>query len=91
MAWINTPRNQGGLGPVNIPILSDMFRNTSRDFGVLWEDHGIAFRGLFIIDGAGIIRHISINDLPVGRSPEETLRLVQVGAWILTKARSIDN
>jgi len=77
LAWINTPREQGGLGPMSIPLLSDLSGKISADFGVLWEGHGIAFRGLFIIDGSGIIRHISINDLPVGRSPDETLRLVQ--------------
>jgi peroxiredoxin (alkyl hydroperoxide reductase subunit C) len=63
---------------MSIPLLSDLSGKISADFGVLWEGHGIAFRGLFIIDGSGIIRHISINDLPVGRSPDETLRLVQV-------------
>ncbi|XP_004365378.1 peroxiredoxin-2 [Capsaspora owczarzaki ATCC 30864] len=77
LAWINTPRKNGGLGPMNIPILADVTKTISRDYGVLLEDAGIALRGLFIIDDKGILRQITINDLPVGRSVDETLRLVQ--------------
>lgn len=77
LAWINTPRKQGGLGKMNIPILADKTKDISKRYGVLKEDEGIAFRGLFIIDGKGILRQITINDLPVGRSVDETLRLVQ--------------
>lgn len=77
LAWTNTPRNKGGLGKVDIPLLSDFCKNISRDYGVLLENAGIALRGLFIIDGKGIVRHSSVNDIPVGRSVEETLRLVQ--------------
>jgi len=77
LAWINTPRKQGGLGPMNIPILADKTKEISKKYGVLKEDEGIAFRGLFVIDGQGNLRQITINDLPVGRSVEETLRLVQ--------------
>ncbi|XP_059056172.1 peroxiredoxin 1 isoform X1 [Achroia grisella] len=77
LAWINTPRKQGGLGPMNIPIISDKSHKISRDYGVLNEESGIPFRGLFIIDEKQNLRQITINDLPVGRSVEETLRLVQ--------------
>ncbi|TKC39415.1 peroxiredoxin-2 [Monodon monoceros] len=77
LAWINTPRKEGGLGPLNIPLLADVTRSLSRDYGVLKEDEGIAYRGLFIIDGKGVLRQITINDLPVGRSVDEALRLVQ--------------
>jgi peroxiredoxin (alkyl hydroperoxide reductase subunit C) len=84
LAWINTARKEGGLGPLDIPLLSDLSGKISRDYGVLWEGHGIAFRGLFIIDGHGKLRHVSINDLQVGRSPEETLRLVQVIQFAFT-------
>ncbi|XP_019645728.1 PREDICTED: peroxiredoxin-1-like [Branchiostoma belcheri] len=77
LAWTNTPRKQGGLGQMKIPILSDKAMTISRDYGVLMEDEGIAFRGLFIIDDKGTLRQITINDLPVGRSVDETLRLVQ--------------
>ncbi|XP_022530304.2 peroxiredoxin-2 [Astyanax mexicanus] len=77
LAWINTPRKQGGLGPMNIPLVADLTQSISRDYGVLKEDEGIAFRGLFVIDDKGILRQITINDLPVGRSVDETLRLVK--------------
>ncbi|OXB68527.1 hypothetical protein ASZ78_000464 [Callipepla squamata] len=77
LAWINTPKKQGGLGTMKIPLVSDTKRAIARDYGVLKEDEGIAYRGLFIIDEKGILRQITINDLPVGRSVDETLRLVQ--------------
>ncbi|KAK2106647.1 Peroxiredoxin-1 [Saguinus oedipus] len=75
--WINTPKKQGGLGPMNIPLISDPKRTIAQDYGVLKADEGISFRGLFIIDDKGILRQITVNDLPVGRSVDETLRLVQ--------------
>ncbi|MBN3314298.1 PRDX1 protein, partial [Atractosteus spatula] len=62
---------------MKIPLVADTLRSISKDYGVLKEDEGIAFRGLFIIDDKGILRQITINDLPVGRSVDETLRLVQ--------------
>lgn len=77
LAWINTPRKQGGLGEMNIPLLADKDLEISRKYGCLKEDAGIAFRGLYIIDGNGILRQITLNDLPVGRCVDETLRLVQ--------------
>ncbi|KAG7459523.1 hypothetical protein MATL_G00211480 [Megalops atlanticus] len=77
LAWINTARKQGGLGPMHIPLLADLTQSISRDYGVLKEDEGIAYRGLFVIDDKGLLRQITINDLPVGRSVDETLRLVQ--------------
>lgn len=77
LAWINTPRKQGGLGNLDIPLLADKTMNIARAYGILNEDTGIPFRGLFIIDGKGTLRQITVNDLPVGRSVDETLRLVQ--------------
>jgi len=77
LAWIKTPRKDGGLGPLNIPLLSDLTHKISRDYGVYLEDAGHTLRGLFIIDGKGTLRQITMNDLPVGRSVDETLRLVQ--------------
>ncbi|XP_044945344.1 peroxiredoxin-4 isoform X3 [Mustela lutreola] len=77
LAWINTPRRQGGLGPIRIPLLSDLAHQISKDYGVYLEDSGHTLRGLFIIDDKGILRQITLNDLPVGRSVDETLRLVQ--------------
>lgn len=77
LAWINTPRKQGGLGELKIPLLADKNTEVSRAYGVLKEGAGITFRGLFIIDKKGHLRQITVNDLPVGRSVDETLRLVQ--------------
>ena len=73
-------RKTGGLGPMDIPMLADTTKNIARDYGCLIEDGadaGIAFRGTYIIDTEGILRQISINDLPVGRNVDETLRLVK--------------
>lgn len=77
LAWINTPRKQGGLGPLNIPLLADKSMKVSRDYEVLDEASGIPFRGLYIIDGKQNLRQVTVNDLPVGRDVDETLRLVQ--------------
>ncbi|KAI5633888.1 ahpC/TSA family domain-containing protein [Phthorimaea operculella] len=77
LAWINTPRREGGLGKINIPLLSDLTHSIAKDYGVYLEDLGHTLRGLFIIDDKGILRQITMNDLPVGRSVDETLRLVQ--------------
>ncbi|CAF0908068.1 unnamed protein product [Didymodactylos carnosus] len=77
LAWVNTSRKQGGLGKMNIPLMADKNMEIAIKYGVLKDDDGIAFRGLFIIDANGILRQITVNDLPVGRSVDETLRLVQ--------------
>lgn len=77
LAWVNTPRKEGGLGTINIPLLSDLTHSLAADYGVLKEDEGLTYRGLFIIDDKGVLRQITVNDLPVGRSVEEVLRLVQ--------------
>ncbi|XP_048122906.1 peroxiredoxin-4-like [Alosa alosa] len=77
MAWASTPRKQGGLGPVTFPLLSDVTHQISKDYGVYLEEHGHTLRGLFIIDGKGVLRQLTIDDPPVGRSVDETLRLVQ--------------
>merc|ERR1712223_1844240 len=76
-AWINTPCTDGGLGEIDIPLLADPTHEISKAYQVYKEDAGVAFRGLFIIDGKGILRQITINDLPVGRDVDETLRLIQ--------------
>lgn len=76
LAWINTPRSEGGLGNVEIPLLSDMTKEISRSYNVLIEETGVALRGLFIIDENRILRQITVNDLPVGRSVDEVLRLI---------------
>ena len=63
-------------------MLSDLSKQISKDYGVLTPDGAISFRGTFIIDKSGILRHSSVNDLPVGRNPSETLRLVQAFQYI---------
>ena len=82
LAWINTPRKQGGLGGLDYPLLSDFNKGISRDYGVLLEGPGIALRGLFLIDPEGVVKHSSVNDLPVGRSVEETLRLLKAFQFV---------
>ncbi|KAI1125124.1 2-cysteine peroxiredoxin [Nemania abortiva] len=78
LAWIERPRKQGGLGPdLELPLVSDKSMKISRSYGVLLEDEGVALRGLFIIDPKGVLRQITVNDLPVGRDVEETIRLVK--------------
>lgn len=77
LAWTKTPRESGGLGKMNIPLLADKNHSISTNYGILKADEGIAFRGLFIIDGMGFLRQITMNDLPVGRDVDETIRLVQ--------------
>ena len=77
LAWVNTPRKEGGLGNINLPLLADKSMVMSRAYGVLQEESGVSFRGLFIIDGKQNLRQVTVNDLPVGRSVDETLRLVQ--------------
>lgn len=75
-AWLNTPKTKGGIEGVAYPIVSDMNKTISRDFDVLKEDDGIAYRGLFLIDRNGIVRHQLVNDLPLGRSVDEVIRLL---------------
>nr|AGN69933.1 peroxiredoxin 1 [Dunaliella salina] len=82
LAFVNTPRNKGGLGGCNYPLLSDKSRKIAHDYGVVIDDesygeNGATYRGLFIISPTGILRQITINDLPVGRSVDEVLRLVK--------------
>jgi len=76
LAWINTPRKEGGLGAINIPLVADLNKTICRDYDVLL-DSGHSLRGLFIVDKKGILRQITKNDPPVGRSVDETLRLIQ--------------
>jgi len=77
-AWSQQPRAAGGLGPnLRIPLLADRNMNVAREYGCLIEDKGITFRGSYLIDPKGVLRQITVNDLPVGRSVDEALRLVQ--------------
>ncbi|HXF90813.1 MAG TPA: peroxiredoxin [Candidatus Nitrosotenuis sp.] len=75
-AWLNTPRENGGIKGVDYGLISDIGGKIAHDYDVLSEQH-IAYRGLFLIDKEGIVRHQLINDLPLGRSVDEALRVVQ--------------
>lgn len=76
LAWLKTPKNQGGIEGVTYPIVSDFNKTIAREYGVLLEDLGVALRGLFLIDKNGIVQHQVVNNLPLGRSVDETLRMV---------------
>ncbi|WP_274363397.1 peroxiredoxin [Paenibacillus thermotolerans] len=76
-AWLNTPRDQNGLGQLNYPIASDYTKSVARDYGVLDEEAGVAFRGLFIIDPEGELKYQVVTHNDIGRSVEETLRVLQ--------------
>ncbi|MDK1021917.1 MAG: peroxiredoxin [Candidatus Hydrogenedentes bacterium] len=75
LAWKNTPRKKGGIGNIQFPIVSDLTKQISRDYGVLIND-AIALRGLFLLDKEGVVRHALVNDLPLGRSVDEAIRIL---------------
>lgn len=75
LAWLTTPKKQGGIEGVQYPLVSDIQRTIARDYDVLSPD-GVAFRGLFLIDREGVVRHQLVNDLPLGRSVDEAIRMV---------------
>jgi len=76
LAWLRTPRAQGGIEGVTYPLLSDINKEVSKAYDVLAEEAGISYRGLFLIDREGIVRHQVVNDLDLGRNVEEALRMV---------------
>ncbi len=76
LAWYNTPRNKGGIAGTDYPVMADVTKQISRDYGVLMEDKGIALRGLFIINPDGVVVNETVNFLGVGRNVDETLRLI---------------
>ena len=86
LAWKNTAVDQGGIGPIRYPLVSDLKKEISRDYGVLMDD-GVALRGLFLIDREGVIRHVVLNDLPLGRSVSEALRMLDALRFFEEKGR----
>lgn len=74
-AWLNTPKCKGGIEGVDFPIVSDLTKSIARDYDVLTNE-GISYRGLFLIDREGMVRHQVVNDLPLGRSVDEVLRML---------------
>ncbi|SCC90851.1 hypothetical protein SCG7086_DH_00040, partial [Chlamydiales bacterium SCGC AG-110-P3] len=80
-AWLSTPRAKGGIEGIKYPIVSDINKTIARDYDVLVPGEGIAYRGLFLIDKEGVVRHQVVNDLPLGRSTEEALRMIDALAF----------
>jgi peroxiredoxin (alkyl hydroperoxide reductase subunit C) len=76
LAWKNTKLEDGGIGQIQYPLVSDIKKEIATQYGVLFEAAGVAFRGLFLIDTRGNVRHALVNDLPLGRSVNEALRMV---------------
>lgn len=77
-------RKEGGLGEMDIPLISDLNKEIATKYGCLCDtgDVGVAYRATYIIDRNGVVRHSSINDLPVGRNPEEYVRLVKAFQYV---------
>jgi peroxiredoxin (alkyl hydroperoxide reductase subunit C) len=76
LAWLQTPRNRGGIEGVTYTILSDINKDVTKAYDVLVEDAGIAYRGLFLIDREGVVKYQVVNDLGLGRNVDEVLRMV---------------
>lgn len=74
-SWKQTPVEKGGIGNIQFPLIADLTKSISRDYGVLL-DMGVSLRGLFLIDKEGVIRHQLVNDLPLGRSVDEAIRIL---------------
>ena len=75
LAWKKTPVEKGGIGPIRYPLVADLNKEISRRYGVLFNEE-VALRGLFLVDREGVVRHVIVNDLPLGRSIDEALRMV---------------
>lgn len=76
LAWLKIPKLEGGISGISYPLIADVNKEFCKAYDVLKEDDGIAYRGLFLIDKQGIVRYQVINDLPLGRSVDETLRMI---------------
>ncbi|HEX4997929.1 MAG TPA: peroxiredoxin [Terriglobia bacterium] len=74
-AWAQTPRKDGGIEGVNFPLVADLTKSIARDYGVLMGE-SVALRGLFIVDKNGVLQHITVNALNLGRNVDEVLRLL---------------
>lgn len=75
-AWLNTPKSKGGIEGIDYPLIADLNKTIAKDYDVLMSQEGIAYRGLFLIDREGIVRHQVVNDLPLGRSVAESIRIL---------------
>jgi len=84
LAWKNTPVDNGGIGDIQYPLVADLKKEIATEYGVLFDKAGVALRGLFLIDTMGVVRHAVINDLPLGRSVGEALRMVDALQFVET-------
>ncbi len=75
-AWLNTPRTSGGIEGVTYPLVSDLNKSIAEAYDVLVPGEGVAYRGLFLVDREGKVRHSVVNDLPLGRSVDEAVRIL---------------
>ncbi len=75
-AWRNTAINDGGIGPVKYPLIADITHSICQAYDVEHPEAGVAFRGSFLIDKNGLVRHQVVNDLPLGRNIDEMLRMI---------------
>ena len=76
VAWRNTPVDEGGIGEVAYPLVADVKHEICQAYDVEFEEAGVAFRGSFLIDKDGVVRHQVVNDLPLGRNVDEMLRMI---------------
>lgn len=83
LAWKNTPVENGGIGNVQYPLVEDLDKSIARSYGILFNE-SVALRGLFLIDTKGVVRHSIINDLPLGRSVGEALRILDALQFVET-------
>jgi peroxiredoxin (alkyl hydroperoxide reductase subunit C) len=83
LAWKNTPVENGGIGNIQYPLVQDLTKSIALSYGILFNE-AVALRGLFLIDTKGVIRHSVINDLPLGRSVNEALRMVDALQFVET-------
>lgn len=83
LAWKNTPVENGGIGNIQYPLVADLNKEIARQYGILFNN-SVALRGLFLIDPKGVVRHAVINDLPLGRSVAEAIRMVDALQFVET-------
>ncbi|MFP4382000.1 MAG: peroxiredoxin [Candidatus Sumerlaeia bacterium] len=82
LAWLNMSKKKGGIQGVKYPIVADTTKSIARDYDVLLEEEGVALRGLFLIDRAGIVQHQVVNNLPLGRSVDEAIRVLDALQYV---------
>lgn len=76
LAWLKTPKSEGGIAGITYPLLSDIHKTIAASYGVLNEEVGVALRGVFLLDKNNVVQYMSVNNLALGRSIEEILRVI---------------